>query len=220
MDTKTALQIAKERRGSNEAVYREALEHLVSNRAELSSRVFILLPGGFTPNTSEEWKNIREGSHSCGGCGNERVIMPLKVRSDYLPGDSVSVQRGSRVYIRPKGGDKETCVVSIEIEELANGGPALSVSQDPFGPLNLQGLLSVLSPKGHPLTSLNAGLRISLKQGGIKIPVLEFKLIDVAHSIVEVAIDQDMETFDPSKESDRHVTSEHQTTRNKPHEPN
>lgn len=115
MDFATALSIAKDSRGSNETAYREAVEYLIDHRAELKSRVFVLIPGGMTSNTDPTWDKVRQNTASRCGCGNERTLLPLHVREKYEPGETLKVGYKAQIHVRPKGSDKESCVVRLEI---------------------------------------------------------------------------------------------------------
>ncbi len=129
MDFASALSIAKDSRGSNETAYREALEYLIDHRDELKSRVFVLLPGGMTSNTDPTWNKVRENTDSRCGCGNERTLMPLNTREKYEPGETLKVGYKDQIHIRPKGSDKESCVVRVEVvcfQDGPEGSPAPS----------------------------------------------------------------------------------------------
>ena len=115
MDFASALSIAKDSRGSNDTAYREAVEYLIDHRDSLKSRVFVLIPGGMTPNTDPAWDKVRQNTTSRCGCGNERTLMPLHVREKYEPGETIKVGYKDRIHVRPKGSDKESCVVRVEV---------------------------------------------------------------------------------------------------------
>lgn len=137
MDFATALSIAKDSRGSDETAYREAVEYLIDHRAELKSRVFVLLPGGFTSNTDPTWDKVRQNTTSRCGCGNERTLMPLSVREKYEPGDTVKIGYKDQIHVRPKGSDKESCVVRVEVlsfEDKPGEPPAETKTETPGSP--------------------------------------------------------------------------------------
>lgn len=137
MDLSTALTLAHDLRGSHETKYREALEFLIDHRSELKSRLFVLLPGGLTSNTDPTWDKVRQNTDSRCGCGNERVLLPINVRETFEAGEPMTLGYKDKIHVRPKGSDKESCVVRLEVvcfqdtAEQADAPKAEAVPQAP-----------------------------------------------------------------------------------------
>lgn len=199
MNMQTALQLAKDPDADAQA-YREALEYLVDHRDELTHRIYICLPGGLVGNQDSVWEKVKSGSEERCSCGNERVIMPASLRTEFESGNQqVVVAAGAPVYIRPAGGDLESCYMQLDVEE-----GALTFLTEPFAPLVLT--MDIFSRKGYPLEQLAEVVdkRPTMLEGKHKTPLFQIVAVDALAGTVTIELDKDVEAFDPDKEKKRH----------------
>ena len=195
MDTQAALQIAEH---PSDPSYREAIEHLIDNRAELKRRIFVEISPSFRADTNPDWDKVRAGTKSICNCGNERVILPGTIRSEYEPGAQALVVLDKPLSVRPIGSDKESAVAELSITMMfEDQGPTLLMTANPYAP----GVLPILSTQSCKLSDLKSGLRLKEKDG---VPILELGEIDVEQRTMQVTLDKDMEVFDASLEPTRH----------------
>jgi hypothetical protein len=202
MDMQTALKIAKAP-GSNVDAYREAIEFLIDNRDQLKHRIYVNLPGGFIPNKDTFWAKIKANTDERCNCGNERILVPTNVRTDFIAGTAITIKPGEKVYLRPVGGDRESAYVRFENDvELK----ALTYILDPFGPIMLSP--DLFSTKGFELAQLapqcGPDAVLSFGQKDVKTPIGRFDAVDVQAGTVTITLDQDVETFDGDAEKPRH----------------
>jgi hypothetical protein len=202
MDLQTALDTVKNHNGDMTA-YRAALEYLVDNRDLLKHRVFIVLPGGLGGNTDPVWDKVKAGTEERCSCGNERVILPSNLRTNYEPGASVTVKPGETVCLRPVGGDRESAYVSFTNDTEAG---ALTYVLDPYAPLILSA--DLFSTRGFMLSDLArvAGPEavLSLVKNKVSTPIARFAAVDLPAKTVTIELDKDIEAFDPDQEKPRH----------------
>lgn len=198
MDIQTAMQVAKNPNGDMSA-YREALEFLVDHRADLKQRVYIVLPGGLSGNSDSAWDKVKAGSDERCSCGNERVIVPLDPRREFQTRNETVVISSAPTYIRPTGGDRESCYMMLQIEE-----GALTFMNEPFAPFVLS--MSLFSRDGYPLDKL-AGVvaqKPTMYTGKQNTPLFQIVAVDQAAGTLTIDLDKDVESFDPDKEKPRH----------------
>jgi len=194
----------------DENAYLEACTYLVEHRDVLPYRVFVDLPGGMSGNQDPRWARFKELTESRCNCGNERTILPLNPRTDYerSGGPSVTVAKDAPVYLKPVGGDKGSTYISLHIEDTSKG-PAFTFAADPFsGALNFADLFS--GPKGYILSQLADALRgqkepAVMVAGKSKIPLFAIESADPVAGTLTIALDKDVEGFDPSTGKDPHA---------------
>ncbi|HTM68114.1 MAG TPA: hypothetical protein VL426_02340 [Candidatus Binatia bacterium] len=187
----------------------EACEYLVDHREDLPYRVFIDLPGGLTGNDDPKWDRIKSLTDSRCNCGNERTIVPLNPRTEYARSEAapIIVAKGTTVYLKPVGGDKGSTYISLDIVDTGQG-PAFTFMADPFsGAINFSDLFS---PKGYILSQLADALGKQkepavMVAGKSRIPLFAIESADTVAGTITVALDKDVEVFDPSTWQDPHA---------------
>ena len=184
------------------SVYRTAIEYLVDNRAQLKQPIYIALPGGMDSNKDSEWAKVREGSEERCNCGNERVIMPLNQRTDYEAArESITLDPGTSVYLKPVGGDKESAYMMVEIRQ-----HALTFFSEPFAPLMLS--MDLFSTPAYKLAMIADAMvgqeEPPIMRTGKRVPLFAINDIDVHAQRVTITLDKDVEAFDPAVYADRH----------------
>ncbi len=191
------------RQNVTEDEYRLACEYLVDHRQDLQQRVFICLPGGISGNPWKVWEAVKAGSQERCSCGNERVIIPLNPRTEYeaAPEQSI-VSRMHPVYLKPKGGDKTSAYIRLDIKQYA-----LTFTQDPFAPFILTP--DFFSTKGWKLEQLADVLPgqpkppvFIRKFADTPTPIFAINAVDLALGTVTITPDAAVEAFDPDKLSD------------------
>lgn len=186
----------------DEGAYLAAVTYLVDHRDALPYRVFIDLPGGMSGNADPRWARVKELTESRCNCGNERTILPLAPRTVYERSSSapLTVRKGDRVYLKPVGGDKASTYIMLEIVD-AHGGPAFTFMSDPFsGSLNFAELFNA---QGYMLAQLAEVLPRQKEPavmfaGRSKTPLFALDSADAEAGTVTIALDKDVEAFDPS----------------------
>lgn len=199
MDIHSALAVVKNPNGDMTA-YRAALEFLVDHRGDLKQNVYIVLPGGLCGNSDPAWQKIKAGSDERCSCGNERVIVALNPREKFLTrNQTVLISPTTPAYLRPIGGDRESCYMKVEIEE-----GALTFLNAPFAPIVLTADLFVRT--GYPLAKLAMVVdqKPTLFTGKQNTPLFQIVAVDQTAGSLTIDLDQDVETFDPDKEKPRH----------------
>ncbi|HTK04914.1 MAG TPA: hypothetical protein VL500_04980 [Candidatus Eisenbacteria bacterium] len=194
----------------DENAYLEACTYLVEHRDALPYRVFVDLPGGLSGNDDPRWARFKELTESRCNCGNERTILPLNPRTEYARSEAptVTVAKGASVYLKPVGGDKGSTYISLDILDTGNG-PAFTFAADPFsGSLNFADLFS--GPKGYILSQLADALRKQAEPavmvaGKSRIPLFAIESADPVAGTIVIALDKDVEVFDPSTWKDPHA---------------
>lgn len=194
----------------DENAYLEACTYLIDHREALPHRIFIDLPGGLSGNADPRWARVKELTESRCNCGNERTIVPLNPRTSYERSATpeVTVRKGETVYLKPVGGDRASTYIALEIID-ADNGPAFTFQADPFsGSLNFADLFS--GPKGYMLDKLAAALRgqkepavLTTGKGGT--PLLAIVSADAVAGTLVIALDKDVEVFDPATWKDPHA---------------
>jgi hypothetical protein len=144
--------------------YLEAGLTLVQNRDNLHHRIFYKIPdpGAMTTNTDPKWDEIKAGStgERC-SCGNCRTIWPSHW-PDFEEKETVTLEKGSKIYIVPEGGNYKDTMVELEVIE-KEGQLFFTCLNDPFsdafdfslllqGPpaYELKGLATALSKQNKP----------------------------------------------------------------------
>lgn len=209
MDTQTALQISE---APSDPKYREAIEHLIDHRDELKRRIYVEISPSMKADTNPDWDKVRAGTKPICNCGNERVILPGTVRSEYEPGQGALVELDKHLSVRPVGSDKESCVAELSITTMFGDEPRLLMTANPYAP----GVLPMLSTQACKLSDLKSGLRMKENDG---VPILEIGEIDVEKRTMKVTLDKDMEAFDASLEPTRHPVQVMVMTIDGPDEP-
>lgn len=197
LDIHTALEVAK---NPGHASYRQALEFLVDRRADLRQRVYIVLPGGLSGNSDLAWHKVRTGSDQRCSCGNERVIVPLIQREQFQSSQkTVLVSESVAVYIRPIGGDRESCYMKVEIVK-----GVLTFRSEPFASFVLT--TNLFTRKEYPLAQLQrlVDRKPTMYTNKRKTPLFQIVEVDLAAGTLTIDLDMDVETFDPDKEKPRH----------------
>ena len=182
--------------------YLAACLHLVRHRGELAQKVYINVPQG-----DARWDEVRGESTERCGCGVERVIEPVDLRTEYEPadGDPVVVEGEVGVYLRPVGGDKTSCYMKVWIEQ-----GMFTFLSEPFAPFVLTP--DLFSRPGYPLDKLDAALRgndgkpaVMVNGKTTKIPIFGIFTADPSAGTVSIRPDKDVEVFDPDAEADAHA---------------
>ena len=210
MDIQRALNIVRsntEHTSNRQSLYLAACKYLVQHRDTLPYRVFISLPGGLNGNNNPEWNEVKAGSEEHCTCGNERVINPGNIRSEFRAAntDSIVISSGTPVYIRPIGGDNASAYIMLQIKHAV-----FTFLQDPFAPLLLS--LDLLSTKGYDLKKLAEIISSQPEPPvmftaveGSKVPIFAINAVDAAAQTVTITLDEAVEAFDPDKETDKHT---------------
>lgn len=193
----------------DEQAYLEACTYLAEHRDDLPYRVFIDLPGGLSGNSDPRWARVKELTEERCSCGNERTILPGKPRAEYVRSEAqpVVVTKGQTVYLKPVGGDKASTYISLDIEDTPQG-PAFTFHADPFGPLLLSA--DMFSSKGYMLAQLAEVLpkqdKPAVMVGGKqKTPLFAIDSADPVAGTMTIALDKDVEVFDPATWKDPHA---------------
>lgn len=193
----------------DELAYLEACTYLAEHRDQLPYRVFIDLPGGLSGNSDQRWAKVKELTEERCSCGNERTILPLNPRTEYVRSEAaaVVVAKDAKVYVKPLGGDKASTYLELEIIDTPKG-PAFTFHQDPFGPFLLSA--SMFSSQGYMLSQLAEVLPKQTQpavmfSGKEKTPLFAIEAADPVAGTLTIALDKDIETFDPSTWQDPHA---------------
>ena len=207
LDYDGALKIQKENKKDDN--WRRAVEYVLDHRDQLTHNVYIILPSdeGQWGTENPIWDKIKSGSESRCGCGAERVIMPLNPRTTFESSGKKVVVSTTTIYIRPIGGDKESCVLSVEIIADKNYFHWL---HEPLAPMVIS--IDMFSKKRVYLDKLKEAMKKSEEKpvfmAGYKsnpeIPIFSITEVDLDNKTVEIELDALMEIFDPDKEVDRH----------------
>lgn len=193
----------------DEAAYLEACTYLAENRDRLPYRVFIDLPGGLSGNSDPRWARVKELTEERCSCGNERTILPLNPRTEYVRSETAAivVAKGAKVYVKPLGGDKASTYMELEIIDTPKG-PAFTFHADPFGPFLLSA--DMFSSQGYMLSVLAGALAKQTQPavmftGKTKTPLFAIESADPVAGTLTIALDKDVETFDLATWKDPHA---------------
>lgn len=193
----------------DEQAYLDACTYLAEHRDQLPYRVFIDLPGGLSGNSDPRWARVKELTAERCSCGNERTILPLNPRVEYVRSEAATlvVAKGAKVYLKPLGGDKASTYMELEIIDTPKG-PAITFQSDPFGPLLLS--MDMFSTQGFMLSQLAEVLPKQTQpavmfNGNPKTPLFAIDAADPVAGTLTIALDKDVETFDPSTWQDPHA---------------
>lgn len=193
----------------DEQAYLEACTYLAEHRDKLPYRVFIDLPGGLSGNSDPRWARVKELTEERCSCGNERTILPLNPRTEYVRSEAatVVVTKDAKVYVKPVGGDKASTYLELEIIDTPNG-PAFTFHADPFGPMLLS--IDMFRSQGYMLSKLAEVLPKQSEpavmfSGKAKTPLFAIESADAVAGTLTIALDKDVETFDPSTWTDPHA---------------
>ncbi len=203
MDSKLEQSIGIVGKGVSEEVsvmdYKAACEYIIRNRSSLTYRVFIELPGGLSGNSNPDWTYVKENSASRCNCGNERIILPANLRTEYEPGSQqLIVSPKGEIYLKPIGGPKSSAYIKFWIEN-----EALGFLLNPFNPNGLDAVF----PKGYLLDKLSEGVKNS--HGNLMaftndghIPIFSFNEVIIKDLTVKLTPDKDVESFNPEAMKD------------------
>lgn len=189
----------------DEARYLDACTEIVRNRAHLSSKVFIILPGSRRGNTDERWAEVKAGSTERCGCGNERMVLPLDLRETFQPSArEIVVSKDQKIDLKPVGGDKASTYVRLWIES-----KSLAFMADPHAPfvfsmsLFLQPAYS-LAKLAEVLPKQTNSLVMTKTEGEKKVPVFAIKSVDVDNETATLILDEAVEVGDLDDNASSH----------------
>jgi hypothetical protein len=204
MNTNEALAIAHGTTTSSPEVYRQALEHLVGHRDELTTRISFTISKNHEPNNDPAWDTVKAGSKSTCGCGSDRVILPSKPRTEFEPGTAITIKPGERVYLKPMGTGQNATLVALWVEE-----GVLAIADEPFAkPRGMDELIAQLMgmtarpPQAYPLKEL---AEILPKEPTPPVlcmyeeqkPILTLNAADAKAQTATITLDKDVERFEP-----------------------
>ncbi len=185
--------------------YRLMCEIIAAHRDQLTYRVFIHLPGGMNSNNDPSWAAVKAASTELCGCGNERMIEPTTMRSEFVPSETtpVTMGLGDTVYIRPVGAPVNAAYTKFHIVKLDDVVVWTILDNPMFMAFDIMSLLS--GPCGYTLPDLDKVIArksdhlVVLKNDG-KIPLIGLTGVDLDASTVTFLLDAAVEVFDPDTE--------------------
>jgi len=211
MDLETALQAISAGPHNDEEVFRLAAEYLVDHRDLLKHRVFIDIPdpnGRLTTNLDAKWTKIKEGSTARCACGNERIIMPLTMRSEFVGiiGEQIVLTVGQQIYIKPLGGDKQSTYLNLVMVK-KNGDLYAALYINPFDQMiNLttifDGPSAVRVPELIEEAQEDGDLVLYMHDSNFEIPILKF--VGATKDSLSIRLDTAVEAFQPETARLRH----------------
>lgn len=167
--------------------YRLACEYLSTHREQLSHMIFIDLPGGLSGNSDHQWEIVKKNSETRCNCGNERVIIPANMRTEYQESsERLIISPEKKLYLGLNGGPKSSAYIKLWTDD-----DCMGFLYNPFRP----NAMNALFPMGVKLQAIYDMLQTSptkftvhTAQGNI--PIVRANKVDLSTKVI---------TFTPDK---------------------